>query len=168
MFLLTGLVFLCGQGSLNFKRNTEVCIYWSPVNRKFRWGEKKKTLHWSKVTYYVTCGHWNVFSFSSSHRKCALGCGLRDSFKGIPKSSIRGVFPMARSKKEDIPLAIFGQCNVFFFLFAYIFYLRWLVNTDFGIPLNVGVERYKNAGDKSVQAWNSIWQYLTAPDWNKT
>ena len=28
------------------ERHTEVCIYWSPVNRKCRREEKKKTFHW--------------------------------------------------------------------------------------------------------------------------
>ena len=64
-----------------FKRDDEVWIYWSPVNRKCGLEEKKMTFHWPKVTFYVTFGQWNVFFFSSSHIKCTPSCGLPYSFK---------------------------------------------------------------------------------------
>ena len=33
------------------------------------------------MTYYITFRQWNVFFFSLSNRKCALGCRLVNSFK---------------------------------------------------------------------------------------
>ena len=65
---------------------TEVCIYWSPVNRKFRREEKKKTFHWLKMTFTSFSAN-EMFSFLLQHHgKFTLGCELRDSFKGILKS----------------------------------------------------------------------------------